>query len=442
MPQTSYTRRSGVNIAYQVTGDGPSDLVYVPGWISNVEVMWEEPSMAQFLRRLSSFSRLITFDKRGTGMSDPVPLEQLPTLEERMDDLSAVMDEVGSDRATLMGHSEGGNMCILFAATYPARTDRLVLVSSYAKRTWSESYPWAPTPDQRAADIARTERDFGDPDLLPEWLAPSRMADPAFRQWIARYFRLSSSPRAASHLLEMNSGIDTTQVLPKVRVPTLLLYKTRDVDVTIEEGRWIASQIPDARLVEIPSADHLLNAEGSDLIADEIEEFMTGYRAPTVPERALATVLFVDIVGSTDTAARLGDHAWRALLERYNGIATDEVQRLRGRVVGTQGDGMLAVFDGPGRAIRSASAIIETIAPLDLEVRSGVHTGEVELIGDDVAGIAVHIGSRIASLAEPGEILVSRTVKDLVVGSHLAFEDRGAHHLKGVPDAWELFAVV
>jgi pimeloyl-ACP methyl ester carboxylesterase len=442
MPITRYASSADLNIAYQVTGDGPRDLVYVPGWISNVEVAWDDPRMARFLGRLGSFSRLIVFDKRGTGMSDPVPLLLLPTLEERMDDVRAVMDAVGSESATLLGHSEGGNMCILFAATYPERTDGLILVSSYAKRIPSEDYPWAPSGENRAEDIAQTERTFGDPDELPTWLAPSRMDDEAFRISMARYLRLSSSPKAAAHLLEMNTQIDTTKVLPSIHVPTLCIYREHDADVNIEEGRWIASQIENSKLVVLPGEDHILNGDDSAEIADEIEEFVTGHRTAAAPERILATVLFTDIVGSTQIAAAMGDAAWRDLLDRHNAVVQSQVEAFRGRVVGTQGDGVLATFDGPGRAITAARSIHDALIPLGLEVRSGLHTGEIEIVGDDVAGIAVHIGARVSALAMSGEVLVSRTVKDLVVGSQVAFEDRGVHTLKGIPDEWQIYAAV
>lgn len=439
---TRYARSGDVNIAYQVVGEGPRDLVYVPGWVSNVEVMWEEPSMARFLDRLASFSRLILFDKRGTGLSDPVPLDRLPGLDERMDDLRAVMDAVGSSSATLLGHSEGGNMCILYAATYPERTEGLILAGCYAKRVWSPEYPWAPTPEARAAEIAEIERTFGDPEALPGWLAPSRMPDPSFREWLARYLRLGSSPRAAAHLLEMNTQIDTTDVLPSVRAPTLCLYRTDDRDVSVEEGRWIASRIASARLVELPGDDHLLNAAGAEQMVTEIEQFMTGRPSAIRADRALATVVFSDIVGSTELAARLGDGVWRDLLAKHNERVRTEVERHRGRVVGTQGDGFLATFDGPARGIRAGQAIRRTVEALGIEVRIGVHTGEIEVLGDDIAGLAVHIGARVGALAAPGEVLVSRTVKDLVAGSDIRFEDRGTHVLKGVPDEWQIYAAV
>jgi pimeloyl-ACP methyl ester carboxylesterase len=442
MEVTRYARSGDVDNAYQVVGDGPQDLVYVPGWISNIEVMWEEPSMAGFLRRLSSFSRLILFDKRGTGMSDRVPLNQMPSLETRMDDVRAVMDAVDSDKATLLGHSEGGNMCILFASTYPERTEGLILSSSWAKRIPSEDYPWAPSPEARAREIKEVEQTFGDPEALPSWLAPSRMRDEAYRNWLARYFRLGASPKTAAHLLEMNTEIDTTDILHTIQVPTLCLYKAEDTDVNVDEGRWIASQIPGATFIEIHGADHLLNGRGAGQILDEIEEFVTGYRTNARSERALATVVFIDIVGSTELAARLGDQTWRELLERHRSLVRSEVEKFRGRVISWEGDGVLATFDGPARAINAARSVMAAVRPLGITVRSGMHTGEIEIVGDDIAGLAVHIGARVAALAQPDEVLVSRTVKDLVAGSGLEFEDRGIHSLKGVPDTWQVYASV
>jgi pimeloyl-ACP methyl ester carboxylesterase len=443
---THYAKSGDLNIAYQVAGEGPPDLVYVPGWISNVEVQWDDPSMARFLRRLASFSRLILFDKRGTGMSDPVPLDQLPTLEERMDDVRAVMDAVGSEKATLFGHSEGGNMCILFSATYPERTEGLILTGCYAKRIWSEDYPWAPRPQDREAQADEMERTWGDPDAVPEWVAPSRINDEAFRNWVAKYFRLGASPRAAANLLRMNTQIDTRSVLPTIQVPTLCLYRTDDTDVNVEEGRWIASQIPNAKFVELPGADHFLAASDPELMLAEIEEFVTGHRTSLEPERVLTTVLFTDIVASTERAAAMGDRPWRDLLERHNATVRAELHRYRGQEVDTAGDGFLATFDGPARAISAAHAIAEAVKPLGLQVRAGLHTGEIEIVRGDVAGVAVHIGARIAALAGPGEVLTSRTVKDLVAGSvagsGIEFEDRGLHTLKGVPDEWNVFAAV
>lgn len=441
-PRTRYAKSDDLNIAYQVVGKGRHDLVYVPGWVSNVDIAWDEPGLARALRRLASFSRLILFDKRGTGLSDAVSTDKLPTLEERMDDVRAVMDAAGSERATLMGHSEGGNMAILFAASYPERCERLILIGSYAKRRRSESYPWAPSPEERAAEIDALERHWGDLDHLPMDIAPSRVDDEAFRTWLSRYLRLSASPAAAANLTRMNTEIDTTAVLPSIRVPTLCIYRTGDIDVSVEEGRWIASQIPNARFVELPGGDHLFYSGDAESILNEVEEFVTGVPAEHNAERVLATVLFTDIVDSTKKAAELGDRRWRALLERHNQAVRSVLARYRGREVGTAGDGFLATFDGPGRGISAAHEIGEAVRPLDLEIRAGLHTGEVELVGDDVAGMAVHIGARIAALAHPGEVLVSRTVKDLVAGSSVSFEDRGVHAMKGVPDEWQIYAAV
>ena len=439
-PETHYAVSDGVHIAYQVVGTGPFDLVYVPGWVSNVEIMWEEPRLAAFLGRLASFARLIVFDKRGTGLSDPVPDGELPDLERRMDDVRAVMDAAGSERAALLGHSEGGNMCILFSATFPERTSALVLVGCYAKRSRTDDYPWAPDPVERERDIAEIERTWGRVDPTPT-LAPSLADDQAFRDWVSRYLRLSASPRAAAAVLRMNTQIDTRDVLPAIRVPSLLIYRTGDYDVLVDEGRWIASRIPDARFVELPGSDHLMWAGDAGAILDEIEGFLTGVRRGPTPNRVLTTVLFTDIARSTEHAAERGDHDWAGLIERHHAAIRRELNQFQGREVDTAGDGFLARFDGPARAVRCAIAAGEAVRALGLEIRAGVHTGEVELVGDAIRGVAVHIGARIAALAAPGQVLVSRTVKDLVAGSGLRFEDRGLHELKGVPDRWRLYRV-
>jgi pimeloyl-ACP methyl ester carboxylesterase len=440
-PETRYARSGDTNIAYQVVGDGPLDLVYVHGWVSNVDLMWDEPSYARFLERLASFSRLILFDKRGTGLSDPVSIGELPTLEQRMDDVRAVMDAAGSERAALLGHSEGGNMSILFSATYPERTSALVLVGCYAKRIRSHDYPWAPVWKDRVREIEETERTWVDPDLVRS-LAPSRASDDTFLAWMTRYFRAAASPKAAAALLRMNSMIDVREILPTIRVPTLLLYRAGDRDVLVEEGRYIASRIPGGRLVELPGGDHLMWTDETGTLLDEIEGFLTGVRRGPEPDRVLATVLFTDVVGSTERAAALGDRAWRNLLERHHAAVRGELQRWRGLEVDTAGDGFLATFDGPARAVRCGHAIVGAVRELGLEIRVGVHTGEVELVGEDVRGIAVHIGARVAALAEPGEVLVSRTVADLVAGSGLRFADRGEHELKGLDGRWRVLALV
>jgi class 3 adenylate cyclase len=438
-PETRYAKSGDLNIAYQVVGEGPLDLVYVPGWISNVELMWEEPAHAHVLDRLAQFSRLILFDKRGTGLSDPVPLDHLPTLEERMDDVRAVLDAVGSERAALFGFSEGGLMSVLFAATYPDRITALVLYGVFAKRIWSPDYPWAPTPEARQHEIEELERTWaGTMDL--DKLAPSE--DAAFKRRLATYFRRSASPGAAVALLRMNTQIDVRDVLPVIQAPTLVLHRKDDLDAKVEEGRWLAGQIPGARFVELTGDGHTLWAGDTDSIVDEVEQFLTGVRRGPEPDRVLATVLFTDIVASTEQATKLGDRRWRELLERHHAVVRQQLARYQGREVDTAGDGFLATFDGPARAIRCASAIGESLQDIGLNIRAGVHTGECELLGDKVAGVAVNTGARVAGQARSGEVLVSSTVKDLVAGSGIQFEDRGVHELKGVPGDWRLYSVV
>ena len=438
-PETRYTRSGDLNIAYQVVGNGPRDLVYVPGWISNIELAWEEPSHAHVLERLARFSRLILFDKRGTGLSDPVPLDRLPPLEERMDDVRAVLDAVGSRQTAVFGFSEGGLMSVLFAATYPERVTALVLYGTFAKRIWSPDYPWAPKPDARAREIENLERNWATRMDLDQ-LAPSE--DEAFKRRLATYFRRSASPGAAVALLRMNTQIDVRDVLPTIQAPTLVMQRTDDRDVKVEEGRWIAAQIPGAEYVELPGDSHTLWAGNTDEIVDEIEEFLTGARSPRDTDRVLATVLFTDIAGSTERAAELGDARWRELLTAHHAAVRRQLNGYRGRELDTAGDGFFATFDGPARAIRCASAIRDDVRSLGLQVRAGLHTGECELVDGKVGGIAVHIGARVASVAAPGEVLVSSTVKDLVAGSGIVFEDRGKRQLKGLPDAWHLFKVV
>ena len=437
-PETRYTKSGDVNIAYQIVGQGPLDLVYVPGWISNVELMWDEPAHAHVLGRLASFSRLILFDKRGTGMSDPVPLDRLPTLEERMDDVRAVMDAAGSKRAAVFGFSEGGVMSALFAATYPERMIALALFATFARRIWSPNYQWAPKPDARAEELSALERNWATRMDLDQ-LAPSESE--AFKLRLAAYFRRSASPGAAVALLRMNTEHDIRDVLPSIRVPTLVLHREGDIDVRVEEGRWIAAQIPGAKYVELEGDSHTLWGGDTDAVVDELEEFFTGARPVRELDRVLATVLFTDIAGSTERAAGLGDRRWRELLSHHDDAVRRELARFRGREVDTAGDGFLAIFDGPARAVRCAVAARDAVRPLDLEIRAGVHTGECELDGDKVRGIAVHTGARIAALAGPGEVLASSTVRDLTAGSGIEFEDRGTHELKGVPGEWRVHAV-
>lgn len=437
--ETKYARSGDVHIAYQVVGQGPLDLVYVPGWVSHVELAWEEPMLARFLGRLASFSRLITFDKRGTGLSDRVSDDKLPTLEERMDDLRAVMDAIGSGRAAVFGVSEGGNLCALFAATYPERTTALVMFGTFAKRIWSPDYPWAPTPEQRQQEYQFVEREWGKLMDLAHYV-PSKIGDEAFVSRLATYLRRAASPGAAVALLRMNTQVDIRGVLPTIRVPTLVIHRTGDRDVNVEEGRWLAEHIPGARFVELPGDDHFPFVGDQDAILDEIQEFLTGIRPAPEADRVLTTVVFTDIVGSTQWAARLGDRAWKELLERHHALVRKELARFRGREVDAAGDGFFATFDGPARAIRCACSIRDGVRQLGIEIRAGLHTGEIELTGDRIRGIAVHIGARVAAAAQPSEALVSSTVKDLVAGSGIRFADRGTHVLKGIPGEWHLFA--
>lgn len=439
VPETRYARSGDFNIAYQVVGEGGVDLVYVPGWVSNIEYMWTYRPFAHFLERLASFARVILFDKRGTGLSDAVPIDRLPPLEQRMDDVRAVLDAVGSERAALFGHSEGGCMCMLFAATHPERVRALAMLAVYAKRLRSDDYPWAPTPEEREAAAQSIERGWENVDL--GFYAPSRRGDDDFARWLRGWLRNGASPRAAAALLRMNSRIDVRDLLATISVPTLILHRTGDRDVNIEEGRYIAEQIRGARFVELPGDEHVIPAGDVDRLADELEEFLTGVRPVTEPDRVLTTVLFTDIVGSTDRAVALGDAAWRDLLERHHALVRAELDRHRGREVDTAGDGFLATFDGPARAVRCACAIRDGLRRLDLDVRAGVHTGEVQLRDGGVVGVAVHTGARIAALAGAGEVLVSRTVTDLTSGSGIVFEPRGEHELKGVPGRWDVFAV-
>jgi pimeloyl-ACP methyl ester carboxylesterase len=436
-PKTQYTKSGDVHIAYQVTGAGPLDLVFVPGFVSHLEYQWEYPESARFFERLASFSRLIRFDKRGTGLSDRVG--GIPSLEQRMDDVRAVMDAVGSDRAALFGISEGGPMSLLFAATYPARTAALVIYGSYARRAWAVDHTFGRTVEDMDRVLDTIEREWGGPVGMDIW-APSMIGDERLRHWWANYLRLAASPGAAMNTMRMNMEIDVRHVLPSVRVPTLIVHRTGDRLTFVEQGRYLAERIPGARLAELPGDDHMPFLD-SDQIIDEVEEFLTGTRQVAETDRVLATVLFTDIAGSTERAAALGDRRWRDVLAGYYGTARRELARFRGREVDTAGDGLFAAFDGPARAVRCAEAISAGVRSLGIEVRAGLHTGECEMIGDKVGGIAVHIGARVASLARPGEVLVSNTVKDLVAGSGLTFTERGVHALKGVPGEWPLFAV-
>jgi pimeloyl-ACP methyl ester carboxylesterase len=414
--------------------------VLVHGWVSHLEINWDEPSIARFLERLAGFGRLIVFDKRGTGLSDRVSEQDLPTLEQRMQDVHAVLDAVGSKRAALLGFSEGGPMCALFAATYPERTAALVMCGAYASWIRDADAPWAMTREQHEAAAAAFERGWGTPVGF-RTVAPTSSADERYRNWWARYLRMGASPGAGVALYRLNVEIDIRSVLPTIRVPTLLLHRIGDRLISVEASRYMARQIPGARLVELPGDDHLLFLGDSDRVIDEIEEFLTGARTASAHETTLATVLFVDIVDSTATAVALGDERWRALRSAFHRLVRTGIEAHRGSLIDTAGDGVFASFDGPARAVRCASAVRDRAARLGLSVRAGLHTGECSVSGGKLAGIAVHIGARVAATAEPGEVRVSSTVKDLVAGSGLRFAECGDHALKGLPGQWRLFSV-
>ena len=440
-PQTDYAKSGDVHVAYQVLGDGPLDPVFVPGFVSHVEHFWEDPSLARFLRRLASFSKLVFFDKRGTGLSDRVSEAAVPTLEERMDDVRAVMDAVGFERAAIFAPSDAGSMAILFAATYPERTTALVLYGTFAAGVKEPGYPWGATPAQWEAAAERWQEKWGRVVFALERFAPSKVGDERYREWFARLERLSASPGAAATLARMNGEIDVRHVLPSISVPTLVLHRSGELVVSVHEGRYIAERIPGAKYVELDGVDHFPFEGDADAALDEVEEFLTGSRRQRETDRVLATVLFTDIVGSTERAAELGDRSWSALLGEHHALVRDQLGQFRGKEVRIAGDGFLATFDGPARAIRCACAIRDGVRGLGLEIRAGLHTGEIELAETGVEGIAVHLGARIAALAQAGEVLASNTVKDLVVGSGIEFEDRGTHVLKGVPGDWHVHLV-
>jgi class 3 adenylate cyclase len=421
-----------------VFGDGDLDLVLVNGYLGHVELVWEHESSARFLNGLASFARVINFDRRGSGLSDPVA--EAPTLEQRMDDVRAVMDAAGSERAALMGISEGVSMCLLFAATYPDRTSALVAYGGMARGTADEHYPWATPAEALIESSTELVGPHWGEGASVEFAAPSQAENPDTRAFFARLERSSASPGMLRALAEMFLDIDVRDVVPTVHVPVLVLHRRHDQLVNIGNGRWLAEHLPDARLVELAGKDHSPWYQDVEVTIGEIQEFLTGTRRAVEAERSLATVLFTDIVDSTRTAVDLGDQRWRELLERHQRTVRDALGRFGGREVKSTGDGFLAVFDGPARAIRCARAIVDSSAEAGLRVRAGVHTGECEVMGDDIGGIAVHIAARVSALAAPGEVLASRTVKDLVAGSGIDFADRGTHTLKGIPDTWQLYA--
>jgi pimeloyl-ACP methyl ester carboxylesterase len=442
--QTRYAKTSdGVHIAYQVVGDGPVDMVFVMGWVTNIEVMWDDPGFARLLDRLATFSRLILFDKRGVGLSDRVPEERLPDLETRMDDVRAVMDAVGSERAVVFGVSEGGPMSMLFAATYPERTIALALFGTVADFTVRDP-DYKEDPD---AYLTRMEGSWGSLEFaqgeIADWGAPGHESDERLVAWLASYMRKSASPGAAVALERMNREINATHALPSIHVPTLVIARDGDIDFPIDEVRDMASQIAGAKLVELPGSAHWVWVGDQDAIVDEVQRFVVALgEVEAELDRVLATVLFTDVAGSTEKAAELGDRRWKELVEEHHRRVRGQLARFRGVEVDTAGDGFFASFDGPARAVRCARSIVDAVATLGIEIRAGVHTGEVETIDGKVGGMAVVIGARVGASAGGSEVLVSRTVKDLVAGSGLAFEDAGEHVLKGVPDRWRLYRVV
>jgi class 3 adenylate cyclase len=439
-PKTKYAKSGDVSLAYQVVGDGPVDLVIVGGFLTHVELAWDMPPLARFLTRLASFSRLILFDKRGTGLSDPVI--DVPTLETRMDDVRAVMDAAGSERASLLGLSEGGPMCILFSASVPQRTTSLILCGAMARSTEAEDYPFgAPAEALFEASVRFIAPHWGE-GLGIETFAPTLDGDPKAIEWWGKMERFGASPAMAVKLFEMFLDIDVRAVLPSIQVPTLVLHRLGDRVVNWRAGKWLAEHIDGARYVEFPGDDHVPWAGDQDPLLDEIEEFITGVRSVAEPDRVLATVLIPDIVDSTKAASELGDRRWRETLDAHDALVARELERHRGRMVKATGDGVLATFDGPARAIRCAEAISKEAQSLRIAVRAGLHAGECEVRGEDIGGIAVHIGARVVALAGPGEVLVSSTVRDLVGGSGIEFDDRGMHELKGVPGEWHIFSVV
>ena len=437
-PETHYARSGDVYIAYQVIGEGPIDLVFVPGFVSHVEASWQSPKRANFFNRLASFSRLILFDKRGTGLSDRS--SQIFSLEQRMDDVRAVMDAVGSSQAAIFGISEGGPMSLLFAATYPERTKALIMYGAYAKRTWAIDYPFGWRDEEWEAFFDNIKRHWGTPQGLDLniW-APSVANDQSVEEDVAAYLRSAASPGAVRAIMEMNRDIDVRHVLSTIRVPTLIAHRIGDRNIRIQQAKYMVDRIPGAKLVELPGDDHMAWFGDIDAILGEVEEFLTGVRHEPKPDRVLATILFTDIVGATERAAEVGDHKWSQLLARHNELIREELKRFRGKEIDNAGDGFFVTFDGPARAISCAKAIRNSLTKLKLDVRIGLHTGECEVMEEKISGIAVHIGARVLDLAAPGEILVTSTVKDLVAGSGLAFTDRGVFELKGVPGEWHLF---
>ena len=435
--KTRYAKSGTVHLAYQALGDGPGDLVYVQGALTHLDVMWELPAFRRFCEQLASFTRLIWFDKRGMGLSDRV---QAGTLEERMDDVRAVMDAAGSGRAVLLGESEGGPLSMLFAAAHPERVAALVLCGAEVKERTDRDWPWGEdTAEAFEQAMASLPDRWGGGNAIG-YLAPGLAGDAQAREWLGRVQRNAATPGAAESFMRMAFDIDVRDVVPAIRVPTLVIHRADDQVCHVENARFLAWRIPGATYVELPGSDHAPWAGGDDIVA-EIREFMTGVREPAEPDRVLATVLFTDIVGSTEHASQLGDRRWRDLVSEHHRLIRGELARFRGREIDTAGDGFLAAFDGPARALRAAGSIVRAVQPLGIEVRVGVHTGECEVLDGKLVGVAVHVAARVAAAAGPSEVLATGTVKDLVAGSGITFEDRGMRPLKGLPDQWRLFSV-
>ncbi len=444
-PETRYVKTpDGAHIAYQVFGDGPFDLVYVPGFASNVEYMWRVDPFARGLRRLGSFARVVVFDRRGTGLSDRIDETNLPTLEARMDDIRAVMDAAGVERAALFGSEDGAHLCAVFAATSPSRVLACVLHGTGARGLRAPDYPWAWSSQEWDAYLEDVDRQWGTQDMADRIAArcyPSHATDAGFRRELASFLRFSASPGSAGVFESLLRDVDIRDVLPAIQVPVLVAHRIDDTEESVECARHLALNIPGARLLELPGADHYPFSGNQDELLDPVERFLAAAHGVEVDfDRVLATVLFTDVVSSTEAAARVGDRAWRDLIATHQQRVRSLLARFRGREVDVAGDGFFAVFDGPARAVYCGLAICDDAGALGFDVRVGVHTGEVELDGPAVRGLAVHIGARIAADAAPGDVLVTSTVKDLVVGSGLVFVGRGAHHLKGVPGAWETYS--
>jgi class 3 adenylate cyclase len=440
-PETRYAKTGDIHIAYQVFGDGPIDMVLATEFWHSIEAQWDLPELARFLERLGTFARAISFDQRGSGISDPVSLGELNTLDVWMEDIDVVMDEVGSESAVLYGIGGGGTMSMLYAATRPQRVSGLVLVNSFARLTRAPDYPWgrAPELEEEVLDVMRAGWGKG---VFLDLVAPSRVGDEEFRKWWARYQRIGASPGTVLAMRTLLGQIDVRHVLPSILAPTLVLHRAETPWNRVEHGRYLAEHIPGAKLVEVPGVDHLSFAGDAEPILRETQQFVAGIAGPPKSDRQLSTVLFTDIVRSTELAAEIGDRRWREVLEEQRALVRRELSRFQGREVDTAGDGFLATFDGPARAVQCACVVRDGVRELGIEIRAGLHTGEVEVLRDGLAGVAVHIGQRVLASAGPGEVLVSSTVKDLTAGSGLEFEDRGLHALKGVPEEWRLFAVL